>query len=68
MSAAIIAQLLIAIGPSALELIPKLAAVWTKTALTPEEVTGLCAPARASYDQYLAESKARLAAISPVPA
>lgn len=62
MSAAIIAQLLIALGPVALELIPKLHAVWSKPELTPEEIDNLCAPAKKSYDTYRAEASARHAA------
>jgi len=58
MNAATIAQLLIILGPPALELIPRLAALWAKPELTPEEVVELCAPARKSYDQYIAEARA----------
>ncbi len=42
MSAAIIAQLIIALGPSALGLIQDLAAVWTKPVLTSDEVLTIC--------------------------
>lgn len=57
MPAALIAQLIIALGPSALELIPKLAAVWSKSALTLDEVNNLCGPAKISYDTYILAAK-----------
>lgn len=60
MNASIIAQLVIALGPVALELIPKLAAIWNTPALTPDEITALCAPAKKSYDEYIANAKAIL--------
>lgn len=60
MGASLIAQLIIALGPVALELIPKLAGIWTKPALTEQEVIDLCAPIKKSYDQYIAEAKAKL--------
>jgi hypothetical protein len=63
MPASIIAQLIIALGPTALELIPKLAAVWTKQDLSVEEVLELCKVARKSYDEYLLEAKGRLGLI-----
>ena len=63
MPASVIAQLIIAIGPTALELIPKLAALWSKPSLTPEEVVELCAPAKKSYDAYISEAKAKIQAI-----
>ena len=50
-------------GPRALELAEKLVEIWSKD-LTPDEVKALCAPARKSYDEYLAEAKARLAAVN----
>lgn len=66
MNAATISALIIALGPAALDLIPKLAAIWTrKEPLTSEEVTMLCAPARRSYDDYLKEARERLAAMAP---
>lgn len=58
MSGAVIAQLIIALGPVALELIPKLASVWNKTDLSVEQVIDLCQPARKSYEAYIAEAKA----------
>ncbi len=66
MSAALITQLIIALGPTALELIPKLAEIWQKPSLTAEEVTALCAPAKKSFDDYMADARARLAALSPL--
>ncbi len=65
MPPAIVAQLLISLGVSALELIPKLAALWTKPTLTPDEILELCAPAKKTYDQGLAEARARLLAPPP---
>ena len=59
MTANIIAQLIIAIGPAALDLIPKLAAIWQKETLTTAEVEELCAPAKKSYDEYIAEARTR---------
>ena len=53
-------QLLVALGPTALELIPKLAALWGKQDLTVEEVTEICKVSHKPYDQGLAEAKARL--------
>jgi len=58
MSAAMIAQLIIALGPTALDLIPKLTAVWDKPKLTTEEVIGMCAPAAKSYADYIAAAQA----------
>lgn len=68
MTAAMIAQLVIALGPTALELIPKLAELWSKQELTPGEVVALCAPAKKSYDDYMIEAKARMALMSPLNA
>lgn len=65
MTPELIAGLVIALGPSALELIPKLAAIWGKGPLTAEEVTMLCAPAKKSYDQYIVEARTRMAALAP---
>lgn len=57
MTGAMIAQLVIALGPTALEFIPKLAAVWTKKDLTPAEVTDICKVSKKSYDEYIAAAK-----------
>jgi hypothetical protein len=64
MTAAAIAQLIIALGPPALELIPQLAQVWSKPALTVDEVKALCLPARKNYDAYIAEARAARAAVN----
>ena len=61
MNAAIIAQLIVQLGPVALDLIPKLTAIWSKPELTVEEVRELCAPAKKSYDDYIVEARAMLA-------
>lgn len=53
-----IAQLVILLGPSALQLIQDLVAVWNKPSLTPEEVATICAKAQKSYDSYIADAKA----------
>jgi hypothetical protein len=44
MPAAVIAQLLIAFGPSAISLIQQLVSVWNKPTLTPDEVNAIIAP------------------------
>lgn len=56
MSAAIIAQLFIQFGPRAIDLIESLVAVWSKPTLTPEEVKAICAVAKKTYAEYLAEA------------
>lgn len=66
MTAAQITSLVIALGPAALDLIPKLAALWERDKLTAEEVTALCAPAKKSVDQYIIEARSRLAAMAPI--
>lgn len=63
MTANAIVQMIAVLGPVALDLAPKLAAVWHKESLTPEEVLALCAPARKSYDQGIVEVRTRLAAL-----
>ena len=60
MNPLMIAQLLIAIGPAALDLIPKLAALWNGPALTEQQIIDLCVPAKKSYDDYIANAKAIL--------
>jgi len=57
MSAAIITQLILTLGPTALELIPKLSAVWHKDSLTLDEVNQLCAVSQTSYEKYRADAK-----------
>lgn len=59
MTPMMIAQMIVALGPAALDLIPKLAAVWGKQ-LTVDEVVALCAPAKKSYDDYIAQARALL--------
>lgn len=61
-----IVQLIIALGPAALDLIPKLAAIWGK-AMTVEEVVALCGPAKKSYDDYIAEAKALISPVLAAP-
>jgi len=61
MTGSIIAQLIIALGPSALGLIQDLANVWNKE-LTVEEVIALCKKSEKSYDDYIAEAKLKYGA------
>lgn len=68
MNAATVAQLIIVLGPTALELIPKLRAVWDRPELTAAEVLELCAPAKKSHDQYILEARTRMAALTPLHA
>jgi hypothetical protein len=62
MTGAILAQLIITLGPTALELAPKLAEVWTKE-LSNDEVQSICGSSRKSYEAYIAEAQARRAAL-----
>lgn len=64
MTGAAIAQLIVVLGPTALDLISKLAKVWT-TELSPDQVIELCAPAHKSYEAFIAEAKARLNPTTP---
>ena len=59
MTASIIAQLIIQLGPVALQLVQDLANVWGKE-LTPAEVAAICSKAQKSYADYIAEAKANL--------
>ena len=59
MPAAVLVQLIIALGPPALGLIKDLVAVWSKPSLTPEEVNAICDRAQKTYDAYLLEAAAR---------
>jgi hypothetical protein len=52
MNAALIAQLLVTFGPSALSLVAKLRDLWAKPNLTPAEVDEILALATKSYDDY----------------
>jgi hypothetical protein len=63
MTGAALAQLLIMFGPTALKWIKDLAAVWTTT-LTTDQVITYCNLAEKSYDEYIAEAKAKF---NPVP-
>lgn len=64
MTGAVIAQLIIALGPAALKLIPELAKVWTTT-LTLDQVNTYCDLAQKSYDDYIKEAQDKLN--PPVP-
>ena len=68
MNANDIVQMIAVLGPVALDLAPKLANVWHKESLTPDEVLALCAPAKKTYDEGIAEVRARLTALGiPLP-
>jgi hypothetical protein len=58
MSAALIAQLIITLGPTALGLINDLVKVWNKPELSLEEIKTIVDKAQKSYDEYIAEAKA----------
>jgi hypothetical protein len=58
MNAALIAQLIVALGPTALQLIQDLVAVWDKPALTLDEIKSICDKAQKSYDDYIKEAQA----------
>jgi hypothetical protein len=64
MTAALIAQLVAQLGPIAFDFILKLAQIWEKPTLTPDEVAQLCAPAAKSYADYIAQAKS-LKSVSP---
>jgi hypothetical protein len=68
MTAAMITQLILMFGPQAIQLIQQLTALWSKPALTLDEVNSLCNLAQTSYDTYIANAKAALAASNAVPA
>lgn len=55
-----IAQLVIALGPSALGLIEDLVAVWEKPTLDLATVKDICGRARNSYDSYITAARAAL--------
>jgi hypothetical protein len=67
MKASTVAQLVISLGPTALEVIPKLATNWDRQ-LTTDQIVELCATAKKSYDAYMAEARARVALLSPLHA
>lgn len=54
MSAAVIAQLIIALGPPAIEVIQKLIAVWSKDKLTSAEVLEICSVYKKTYEEFRA--------------
>lgn len=56
MSPVIIAQLIIALGPKAIDLITSLSAVWTKPELTHEEVLAILTVIDKDYDDYAKEA------------
>lgn len=56
MTGAMIAQLIIALGPPALALIEDLIKIWNKE-LTPDEIKGFLDKANKGYDDYIAEAK-----------
>jgi hypothetical protein len=56
MTGAVIAQLIIAFGPSAIQLIQELVQIWNKE-LTPDEVVAFCNKAQKGYDTYIEEAK-----------
>ena len=58
MTAPLIAQLIVQLGPTALNLIQDLIAVWEKPALTVDEVKAIVGKAQKSYEDYIAEAKA----------
>ena len=57
MTPAIIAQLVLSLGPAALEFIPKLAALWGKQELTLDEINQLCAVSQTPYEKYREDAK-----------
>lgn len=64
MTGAVLAQLIIALGPVALDLIPKLIGIWN-TSLTVEQVNTICSVTKKSYDDYIAAAKAANAPPTP---
>lgn len=56
MTASMIAQLLVTFGPGAIHLINDLLAVWSKPALSVDEVKAICDKAQKTYDEYMAEN------------
>jgi len=57
MTPLMIAQLVIQLGPPALQLIQDLIAVWHKPELTPEEVKAIVDKSKKSYDDYINEAR-----------
>lgn len=60
MSPALIAQLIIALGPPAFQLIQDLMAVWSVPTLTLDQVMAITSKAQKSYDDYIAQAKAAI--------
>jgi hypothetical protein len=60
MTAAMIASLLIQFGPPAIQLIQQLVAVWNTPSLSVDQVNTICVTAQKSYDDYIAQAKAKL--------
>jgi hypothetical protein len=58
MTGAMIAELILRLGPVALDLVEQLASVWSKE-MTPEELIALVKSHRKSAQQYLDEEAAR---------
>lgn len=58
MTALQITQLIISIGPAALQLIQDLTAVWSSPSLTPDQINTILSKAQTSYDAYIAQAKA----------
>lgn len=58
MSAVMIAQLMMQFGPPALKMIEDLIALWSKPALTNDEVLAFTGKAKKSYDDYIKEAGA----------
>lgn len=62
MPPAMIAQLLIAFGPSAISLIQQLIQVWNKPTLTPDEVNAVIAPLlNKTAQDYINQARAQAA-------
>ena len=62
-----IAQLVIALGPGAIQFIQQLVQLWNKPSLTVDEVNSLCAACGTSFDQYIAQAKAQQTPIGVAP-
>lgn len=65
MTGAMIAQLIIVLGPTALEWLVDLAKVWNKE-LSPDEIRAFTDRASKSYDDYIADAKASLISATKV--
>lgn len=59
MTAAMIAQLLVMFGPSAITLIQQLVSNWSRE-MSPEEVRSILALASKTYEQYIEEAKKKV--------